>query len=158
VQNTAIVLQRKLDAPLNVVDGRFTEHRQRYGPDDEPLRCQSWWHECVLGPAVELQEYRLRDKRTTATAARLTLREMEPFSQRWNEHAIGMADFQVAVELRRHGLGKFFLREVLRYLQEQFFTVVEVQTGANNEPALNLLRLFGFQQVDRGSSFKRQTV
>jgi ribosomal protein S18 acetylase RimI-like enzyme len=82
---------------------------------------------------------------------------METFSQRWNEHAVGMADFEVVPQLRRQGVGKYFLLQVLRHLHEQFFTMLEVHTRENDEPASNLLRLFGFRQVDHGSSYKRET-
>ena len=154
---TAVVMQRSLDTPPNVVDGRFAEHRQRFDVFAGPLRSPSWFHECVLGPAVELHEYRLQDKTTNTMAARLTLWEMETFSQRWNEHAVGMADFEVVPQLRRQGLGKFFLLQVLRHLHEQFFTLLEIHTSDSDEAAGNLLRLFGFRPVDRGSSFKRET-
>lgn len=155
---SAVVMQRSLDAPINVVDARFADHRLRYDLYAGPLRSTSWYHECVLGPAVELHEYRLQDKKTNALAARMTLWEMETFSQRWNEHAVGMADFEVAPELRRQGVGKYFLLQVLRHLHEQFFTLLEVHVSDADELGGNLLRLFGFRQVDRGSSFKREAA
>lgn len=154
---TALVMQRPLDLPLNVVDARFSDLRQRYDLYAGPMRSPSWYHECVLGPAVELHEYRLQERKNNSLAARLTLWEMETFSQRWNEHAVGMADFEVAPELRRQGVGKFFLLQVLRHLHEQFFTLLEVHIADTDEPAGNLLRQFGFRQVDRGSSFKRES-
>jgi ribosomal protein S18 acetylase RimI-like enzyme len=155
VHKTVVAMQRSLDAPINVVDGRFADHRLRYDLYAGPLRSISWYNEGVLGPAVELHEYRLQDKKTGALAARMTLWEMETFSQRWNEHAVGMADFEVSPQLRRQGIGKYFLLQVLRHLHEQFFTLLEVHVADGEEPAGNLLRLFGFRQVDRGSSFKR---
>jgi ribosomal protein S18 acetylase RimI-like enzyme len=157
VHSTSLVLQRSLETPLNVVDGRFAAYRQRFDIYAGPLRSHNWWRECVLGP-VELHEYRLQDKTTNTTAARLALWEMETFGPRWNEHAIGLCGLEVLPEQRRQGLGKFFLLQVLRHLHEQFFTVLEVQTRDTDEPTLNLLRLFGFQQVDKGFFYKRQTV
>ena len=154
-RDAAVVLHRALDAPLTVADARFGAYRERYDIYAGPLRTKSWWRECVLGP-VELHEYRLQDKATGATAARLTLWELETFGPRWNEHAVGMAEFEVAPELRRQGVGKFFLTQVLRHLNEQFFTLVEVQAREGNEPGLNLLRLFGFRPVDRGLSYRRE--
>jgi ribosomal protein S18 acetylase RimI-like enzyme len=155
VHETAVVLQRSLDAPVNVADARFADYRQRFDIYAGPLRTKSWWRESVLGP-VELHEYRLQDKSTGAAAARLTLWEMETFGPRWNEHAVGMSEFEVVPELRRQGVGKFFMAQVLRHLNEQFFTLLEVQTRATDEAGLNLLRLFGFREVDRGHSFKRE--
>jgi ribosomal protein S18 acetylase RimI-like enzyme len=154
VHDTALVLQRSLETPLNVSDVRFVNHRSRYDIYAGPLKTKSWWRECVLGP-VELHEYRLQDKNTSATVARLTLWEMETFGPRWNEHAIGMSDFEVVPELRRQGMGKFFLLQVLRHLHEQFFTLLEIHVRESDEAGLNLLRLFGFRQVDRGLAYRR---
>jgi ribosomal protein S18 acetylase RimI-like enzyme len=153
--DSTVVLHCSLEAPLTVADGRFHAHRQRFDIYAGPLRAKAWWRECVLGP-VELHEYRLQDKTTNTTAARLTLWEMETFGPRWNEHAVGLGEFEVAPELRRQGVGKYFLMQVLRHLNEQFFTLVEVQTRESNEAALNFLRPFGFRQVDRGHSYKRE--
>jgi ribosomal protein S18 acetylase RimI-like enzyme len=157
VQNTDVILQRSLDPLPNIVDARFAALRTHIDLIEGPLRPTTWWRECMLG-LVELYEYRLQDKRDNTTAARLTLWEMETYGQRWNEHAIGLANFEVAPHLRRQGLAKYFLVQVLRYLHEQYFTLVEVHTRENNEARLNLLRLFGFQQVDKGHFYKRDPL
>jgi ribosomal protein S18 acetylase RimI-like enzyme len=153
--DTALVLQRGLDKPFNVADGRFTAHRQRYEIHAGPRHNTSWWEECVFGP-VEIHEYCLVDRGTGEAAAQLCLWEMETFAQCWREHPIGVVELEVAADKRRQGLGRFLLLQVLRHLQEQFFTVVEVQARAANEPALALLRGLGFQQVDTGHSYRRE--
>ena len=62
----------------------------------------------------------------------------------------------VRPELRRQGLGKFLLAHVLRYLQEQFFGVVEVQCQQQNDPASALFRSLGFDQIDVGKSYRKE--
>jgi ribosomal protein S18 acetylase RimI-like enzyme len=44
---------------------------------------------------------------------------------------------------------------MLRYLQEQFFGLTEVQTMQHNQAAINLYSGLGFQQVDTGRIYKK---
>src|SRR5262249_30640859 len=116
LEHTCLVFQRPLRQALSVADGRFAAHRLRYEVHARPLQGTTWWQECILGP-IELHEYRLQDKRMGRTAARALLWEMETYAQRWNEHAIGISDIVVSEEMRRQGLAKFLLAQILRYLQ-----------------------------------------
>jgi ribosomal protein S18 acetylase RimI-like enzyme len=154
VHETALVLQRPLDRALNMADARFAAHRQRYEIHAGPRHSTSWWEECVFGP-LEIHEYTLVDRGTGEVAAQLCLWEMETFLPRWSEHAIGIVELEVVPERRRQGLARFLLLQVLRHLQEQFFSVVEVQARADNEAGLALFRGLGFQQVDSGHSYRK---
>lgn len=150
-----LVLQRSLEAPVLVTDGRFVVMRQRYEVHAGPRHTTTWWHEAVLGP-VELHEYCLTDKGTGQIAARLAIWEMEPYRPRWNQHAIGIVALEVLPGLRRQGLGKYLLFQVLRHLQEQFFTLTEVQVPPDNTAALGLVTGLGFGTVDVGYSYRRE--
>ncbi len=152
---TQLVFQRALDRPPVVVDGRFAAYRPRYEIQVGPLQQTTWWQECVCGP-IELHDYRLTEKATGRCAARAALWEMETFSPTWNEHAVGVADLEVLPDMRRKGLGKFLMAQVLRHLHEQFFTVAEVQAPEANVAAVNLIRGLGFMQVDRGVGLRRE--
>ena len=154
LENTCLVFQRSIKRPLNVSDGRFSAHRARFDIHASPFKGTTWWQECVLGP-IELHEYRVQDKLTGHTVARALLWEMETFTSRWNEPAIGITDFVVPVEARRQGLAKFLLAQILRYLHEQFFSIVEIQTRADNPAAIGLLRGLDFEQVDAGHIYRR---
>jgi ribosomal protein S18 acetylase RimI-like enzyme len=153
-QATILVMDRPLDAPLSIADGRFPAFRQRFEIFALPLRPMTWWQDCVAGP-IELHEYRLQDKATNEVAAKMTLWHMETFAQRWNDHAVGLVELDVLPALRRQGLAKFFLVQILRHLQEQFFTLIEIPVREGNEAALNLFRGFGFKEVDKGHCFRR---
>jgi ribosomal protein S18 acetylase RimI-like enzyme len=157
LEHTCLVFQRPLRQALSVADGRFAAHRLRYEVQAGPFQGATWWQECVLGP-IELHEYRLQDKRTERSAARALLWEMETYAQRWNEHAIGISDLVVPEEMRRQGLAKFLLVQILRYLQDQFFTVVEIQAHADDTATINLLRGLGFNQIDAGHIYRKKVA
>jgi ribosomal protein S18 acetylase RimI-like enzyme len=157
VRQSVLVYQRPLDRPLSVIDVRFPPHRQRYEVHGGLRTNLTWWQDCVLGP-LELHEYRLVDKLLAHTVARASLWEMETFNGRWEKQAVGLVGLEVAPELRRRGLGKFLMAQLVRFLQEQFFGVIEVHVEAGNAPALGLLRGLGFEHVDTGHSYRREVA
>jgi ribosomal protein S18 acetylase RimI-like enzyme len=152
---TRQVYQCALDQPPTTADGRFAAFRQRYEIHVGPRRGLSWYQEAAVGP-IELHEYRLMEKEGGRTVARASLWEMETFSQRWNEHAFGVAEVFVEPEVRRQGLAKFLLAQLLRHLHEQFFTLAEAQADVDDLPAVGLYKGLGFSVVDSGRSFVRE--
>jgi ribosomal protein S18 acetylase RimI-like enzyme len=154
VRDTVLVMHRRLEEPLALVDVRFSAYRQRLEIHARSLPAVSWWQESVIGP-IEMVEYLLVDKAAAKQAARAVLWEMETFRPRWEDHAVGVLGLEVLPELRRQGLGKFLLAQILRHLQEQYFTLAEMQVAEDNVPALELARLLGFQSVDSGRRFVR---
>jgi ribosomal protein S18 acetylase RimI-like enzyme len=52
-------------------------------------------------------------------------------------------------------LAKFLLAQLLRYLQEQYFGLTEVQAAEHNQAAINLFQSLGFRPVDAGRSYKK---
>jgi ribosomal protein S18 acetylase RimI-like enzyme len=156
VHQTSLVYQRQLIKPVNVTDGRFAGLRQQYEVVVAPVTgIASWWQECVLGP-LELIEFRLEEKPTGRVAARCRVWEMEGFSWRWNLPAVGITEVEVREDVRRRGLAKFLLAQILRYLQDQFFGVAEVHALEDNEPALRLFQGLGFEQVDVGRMYRKE--
>jgi ribosomal protein S18 acetylase RimI-like enzyme len=150
-----LVLQKKLDAPLTVADPRFGHLRRRY--DAQVLRAAgvgSWWEECVWG-TLEPVEMRMTDKLTDLPAARSVVWELEGFSWKWNYPSAGLIDVQVRDDLRKQGLGKLLVAHVLRFLQDQFFAIAELQVPAANEPAVGLCKSLGFDQIDTGHVYRR---
>ena len=147
------VFDRRLDTPLNIVDARFGVLRRKFEAQALPqARLGSWFRECVLGP-LEPFEFRLDDKATGQTAARALFWEMTDYGWRWGAPPAGVLDVQVRNDLRRQGLGKFLLAQLLRHLQEQYFAVAEVQVPEGEETAAQLFRALGFVQVDAGVSY-----
>ncbi len=154
LESSRFVFRRFFQNALHVADGRFAAHRLRYQVNAGLLKRTKWWQECILGP-VELYEYSLQDKLTGRSVASALLWEMETYVSTWNEHAIGITDIVVAEEMRRQGLAKFLLVQILRFFQDQFYTIAEMQVHANNLAGINLLQSLGFQQVDAGHRYRK---
>jgi ribosomal protein S18 acetylase RimI-like enzyme len=104
---------------------------------------------------LELHDYRLVDKAGGRAVARAALWEMETFGPGWNEHAVGVYDVAVEPDVRRKGLAKFLLAQILRHLHEQFYTLAEAQAPEGDAAAAGLLRGLGFAPVDRGAVYRR---
>jgi ribosomal protein S18 acetylase RimI-like enzyme len=156
--DAALVFHRRLDGPVNVPDPRFLAIRRRFDLVAQPRRgSATWWQEAVLGP-IELLEVLLRDKATGEVAARAAAWEMLGFCQRWGSPAVGIIDLDVREGLRHQGLAKFVLVHLMRHVQEQFFSLVEVQAREHNEAALGLYRGLGFEQVDTGRTYRKASA
>jgi len=148
------VLHRDLTKPLRVADGRFAGHRRNFDLQlADPKTLGSWWQECVFG-LVEPQLFVLDDKATGRPMAQALVWEMEAFSERWHRAAVGIVHFQVQPEVRRVGVGKFLLTQILRALQDQYFEVAEVQVRLPNEPALRFAQALEFAAVDEGRVYR----
>jgi ribosomal protein S18 acetylase RimI-like enzyme len=155
VWQTTVVFQRKLDKPITVADARFAALRRAYEVRALPqIPLGTWWQECVLGP-LEPVEFRLEEMQTNHVVARAAAWEMEGFGWRWNQPAVALMDLAVRDDLRRQGLAKFLLVQILRYLKDQYFGIVEAQVLEGNEPTIHLLRGLGFEEVDRGRVYRR---
>lgn len=151
-----LVFHKKLDTPLTVADTRFNLLRRRY--EVQTLRLAgiaTWWHECVWG-SLEPVEIRLFDKLTGIPAARAVVWELEGFGWKWNQPAAGILDVQVRSDLRRQGLGKLLTSHVLRFVQDQFFAVAEIQVRADDEAGVGMCRSLGCEPVDEGWTYARQ--
>jgi len=156
---TTFVFHKKLDAPLAITDARFALLRKRY--DTQVLRAAgvpSWWHDCVWG-MLEPVEFRLLDKLSNNfLAARAVVWELEGYGWRWGFPSAGVIDIQVRQDLRRQGIAKLLMAQILRFLQDQFFGICELH-AADDQPALvALCRSIGMEQVDVGTTYiKRGT-
>jgi ribosomal protein S18 acetylase RimI-like enzyme len=152
--STCLVLQRNLEGYPPAIDTRFVSLRRRY---DTQLVAQpetgSWWQACVLG-SFEAVEFRLVDKLSGIPAARALVWETSS-SRQPAPLAAGILDVHVRPDVRRQGLGKLLINQLLRYIQENAFKMAEVQVQEANQGALNLFRDLGFEQVDVGRSYRR---
>jgi ribosomal protein S18 acetylase RimI-like enzyme len=153
--NTALVFQRKLNQPVNLTDPKFNMIRRRYEVQMVPrTTLGTWWQECMLG-LLEPVEFRLEDKLTGLPAARVMIWEMEGFATRWNAPSAGVLDLQVRPDLRRQGLGKYLVLQVMKHLQDQYFGIIEAQAMERNQAAVSLFRTLGFEQSDVGRIYQK---
>lgn len=151
---TTLVLQRKLEGGVNVADGRFSALRRKYDMQIIPKpSVAAWWDEMQYG-VLEPVEFRLEDKLTGDPFVSVLVWEMEGYSWRWNTPSAGVLDIFTVESARRNGLAKFLLNQLLHYLQEQYFGIVETQLTERNHAALALFRSIGFERVDAGRAYK----
>jgi ribosomal protein S18 acetylase RimI-like enzyme len=142
---------------LRVFDPRFVAFRQRFDIQADLARSRpTWWQNCTLG-ILEPLEFSVLEKVSGARVADALLMEMEGFSQRWNQPTAGIFSLRVDEPFRRQGIGKFMLAQMLRFVQEQCFELVEIQAPAENQGAVQLCRGLGFQQVDLGRVYKKDS-
>ena len=149
------VFRRDLTGPFSVIDNRFAGMHRRYEVRMYPTATlTSWWQEASFGLA-DPTEFRLEDKKTHQPVARALAWEIDGFSRRWKATAAGWLEMTVTPEYRRQGMGKFLGAIVLRFLQEQFFGLVEAQIPADDPAGDGLLRSLGFQAIDAGWIYAR---
>ena len=154
---TTLVFQKKLDAPLSIPDPRFSMLRKRY--ETQVMRAASvpsWWHECVWG-TLDPVEFRVVDKLANSfIAARAIVWELEGYGWRWGFPSAGILDIQVRQDLRRQGLAKLLLSQVLRFLQDQFFGICEVHAPATDAALVGLCRAVTLEHVDTGTTYLKK--
>jgi ribosomal protein S18 acetylase RimI-like enzyme len=151
---STIVFERKLEGYQPAIDPRFVALRRRYDVQLIPQpEIQSWWQECVLGN-FEPVEFRLQDKLSGIPAARAMVWEMSA-GRSPGHGAAGILNVQVRPDVRRQGLAKFLLNQMIRYIQEQFFRTSEVHVPNQNQAAIDLFGSLGFERVDIGRSYHR---
>ncbi len=69
----------------------------------------------------------------------------------------GMVDVWVADAHRRQGMGLSLVGEILRQASEQGYGLVEVQTMQQNSAARALYQKLGFEQIDSGAIYRKET-
>jgi ribosomal protein S18 acetylase RimI-like enzyme len=152
-----LVFHKKLDAPLAIADGRFGLLRKRY--DTQILRAAgvpTWWHECVWG-TLEPVEFRMVDKlMNNFLAARAIVWELEGYGWRWGFPAAGVLDIQVRQDLRKQGLAKLLMSQILRFLQDQFFGICEVHAPEDCPELVGLCRSVSMEHVDTGTTYLKR--
>src|SRR5262249_9339788 len=134
VADTVLVLQRHLDRPFNVIDGRLPAPRQRFEgrqqpPPRPPRRRRGgarWPGEAGRGGGGG-EACRGGERGAAGPAVGAVVWEMAPFSCRWNEHAVGFLEVEVDEPFRRQGLARLLMGNVMRCYHDQYFTLVEAQ-------------------------------
>ena len=151
---THLVLQRVLDQPINVADARFAGIRRRTELKIAPrASAKVWYDECVIGP-LEMLHFQLHEQASGHIVAEAHVWDMDLFGWRWHQPAAGLIDLSVIESRRRQGLGKYIVFQVVKYLQEQFFTLMETQAASTNAAAIGLFRGLNFQEVDEGRVYR----
>jgi GNAT superfamily N-acetyltransferase len=156
---TTQVFQKKLDQPLTIADARFGMLRRRY--DTQILRAAavtSWWADCVWG-TLEPVEFRMVDKlANNIPCARAVVWELEGYGWRWGFPSAGILDIQVRGDLRRQGMAKLLIAQILRFLQDQFFGICELQAPADRPDVVALCKSATMDSVDTGTTYLKNAA
>ncbi len=152
-----IVLQRELAGFRPEVDRCPMQVRRRYNVEAvfDPLAAD-WWEACTVGQ-TERTRFDLVPRSGGPAVGHATFWSMEPLSSCWGVHAMGLSELDIDESLRRQGLATFLVGEALRQVQTHGVTLVEVQAMQHNTAALGLYRKTGFQQVDEGVVFRKES-
>jgi ribosomal protein S18 acetylase RimI-like enzyme len=154
VYASQVVFQRLLDQPLTIADARFAGIRRRTELKITPrASAKTWYDECVIGP-LEMLHFQLYEQASASVVAEARVWDMDLFGWRWHQPAAGLIDLSVIEPRRRQGLGKYLVLQVVKYLQEQFFTLLETQVPRTHAAALALFRGLSFQEVDEGNVYR----
>ncbi|WP_169976180.1 GNAT family N-acetyltransferase [Tautonia rosea] len=111
-----------------------------------------WWDALALGSTYAIR-FQLEDTagRVAATA---TTWDMAGFERIDGRLRAGLIDVKVADESRRQGLGKYLIREVIRYHIQRGIHAIAVQTRAPNTAAIALYQSLGFEPVDEAILYR----
>jgi ribosomal protein S18 acetylase RimI-like enzyme len=113
----------------------------------------TWWEACTFGDFFRVRfELRSRDGAPLATAL---FWDQGPLAARWGVPTVGLTQLETAVSRRREGIATALLSEAFRRLGQQGYRLIEVQTMAHNTAALALYGKLGFQQIDRGTVYRK---
>jgi ribosomal protein S18 acetylase RimI-like enzyme len=155
VAQEIIILRRRVRDPVRLFDARVASYRQQY-----ELRVAArkifagWWQECVFG-AVEPLEFSLVDKASGEQIVRALVWYMEGFGD-VTRRLVGIVNLEVKEGKRRQGLGKLFLSQIFRALEEEYFEGVEIQVEKTNTAAVSFCLSSGFGQVDVGRVYVKE--
>ncbi len=153
IQQT-IILRRRLNTFQAVIDRQQMAIRRRMVVEvsvDPPTR--SWWEACSVGE-FDLTRFTLVPRGGAAVAS-ATFRSMDPAGSAGNTRAAGLIDVNVDESQQRRGLAVFLLSEAFRLFIREGIMLVEAQTTEHNAAALGLYRKLGFEQIGRGSVFRK---
>lgn len=143
-----------LDVPVTRQQMQIRRRMQVHIQHDPPAG--SWWEASTMGHFDTTRfELVARDGSPMQTYA--LVRNMELVPVLGGGRSVGLMQLEVDTSHRRQGLATFLLSEMFHHLSRQGVTDIEVQTMKNNTPALSLYQKLGFQQVNEGVVFRKDS-
>jgi len=149
-----VIMQRRAGDVAWEPDARFRDLRRDFElVVTAPFHNTTWWFNQNYGCFNGEQIY-LKRKDSGQAVARATVWDMTEYGTGQSPPIAGIIDVLVAPEARRKAIGKYLMRKILQRLDEMYVGLAELQTGEQNEAALNLYNGLGFKVVGRGLSYK----
>lgn len=113
-----------------------------------------WWQNLAIGE-FPLTDARLVARTSGDLLARASVWEMRWFGREDGLIRSGLIDVQVPEAHRRKGYARFLIGEILRRARTNLVHRVEVQTSAENQPALALYSSIGFAPFDQAILYRK---
>ncbi len=117
---------------------------------------QTWWEACTIG-GMERLKFSLEQTATRQRLANVWFWDIEPLSTGWGMPTAGMYDLEVESTRRRQGIATYMLSEAFTRLRTRGIMVVEAQTMQSNAPALAFYAKLGFEKVDEGVVYRKDS-
>lgn len=115
-----------------------------------------WWQNLAIGD-FPLTDAQLLARSDGTVVARASVWEMRLFGREDGRARSGILDLQVPAEHRRKGYARFLVGEILRRARSNLVHCVEVQTSAENPPALALYNAMGFVPFDQATLYRKES-
>ncbi len=127
--------------------------RQAHVEFEEDASPPNWWQGLALG------DFNVSLARLLAKAGGIELARASTWDMRWFDRddgraRVGLINLEVSPEHRRKGYGRFLVSEILRRARSELMELIEVQTAAENLPALALYNSLGFEAVDQATLYR----
>jgi GNAT superfamily N-acetyltransferase len=152
-----VILQRDLSnfRPPITRTQRLLRRETAVREEPNPV-ARSWWVASTTGVFDQLR-FSLELAAGGAPLAEVSFWDIEPLSTGWGVATSGMHDLQVTSARRRQGLATYLLSEVFTRLTSRGIVRVEAQTMQTNTTAIALYKNLGFEQVDEGVVFRKES-
>ncbi|GBD35905.1 Acetyltransferase YpeA [bacterium HR36] len=149
---THVVYQRVLDGGPYQTAGAAAAWKAkcRFQVLPRPVQ-KNWFEACVTSPLEMLRFQLVEEERVLAW---VDMWEMELFGWRWKQPTVGLLDLQVSELYAEQGLEELLLAQSLQYLDEQYYTLVEMHVPEQVQALRKCLRDLGFEMVDRGFVYR----
>jgi GNAT superfamily N-acetyltransferase len=112
-----------------------------------------WWQNLAIGE-FPLTDVHLLARSDGTVVARASTWEMRWFGREEGRVRAGLLDVHVPSEHRRKGYARFLVGEILRRARSNLIHCIEVQTSAENQPALALYASLGFVPIDQATLYR----
>ncbi len=146
-----------LEADLNALEPRDPRgaliRRQTHLNFVEDALPAHWWQGLALGE-FPVSEARLLTRADGAEVARASTWDMRGFDREDGRARVGLIDLEVAPEYRRKGYGRFLVSEIFRRARSNLVELVEIQTAAENQPALEFYASLGCVAIDQSTLYR----
>jgi len=152
---TTVILQRDLVGFRPPVDRHLMKLKRAWTIEaafDPPAA--NWWEACVWGQ-MDRSQFQLFSREGGRPCGEAICYEIKSMAGTWGVTAVGLVKLEIDESCRRQGLGTYLAAEALHQLHVHGAALAEVQMDAANEPVLALCGKLGFEEVERGTLFRK---